>query len=122
MSSRTAMLLFLGLVTALTLLSCNKAPEKQSEVASSAELSGDLYMDIHRNVDGLTAEAVTGAHQKDLETQEKYGVNYLKYWYDEESGTIFCLVDAPSKEAAEKVHIEAHGLAAAEIIKVTEGQ
>jgi len=122
MSSRTAILLFLGLVTALTLLSCNKAPEKQSEVASSAELSGDLYMDIHRNVDGLTAEAVTGAHQKDLEIQEKYGVNYLKYWYDEESGTIFCLVDAPSKEAAEKVHIEAHGLAAAEIIKVTEGQ
>lgn len=121
MSSRIVMLLFFGLVAALTLLNCNKAPEKQSEVAS-VESSGHLYMDIHRNVDGLTAEAVTGAHQKDLEVQEKYGVNYLKYWYDEESGTVFCLVDAPSKEAAEKVHKEAHGLAADEIIKVAEGQ
>jgi hypothetical protein len=114
------MLLFFGLVTALTLLSCNKAQEKQSEVAS-VESSGHLYMDIHRNVDGLTAEAVTGAHQKDLEVQEKYGVNYLKYWYDEESGTVFCLVNAPSKEAAAAVHKEAHGLVAEEIIKVAEG-
>ncbi len=120
MNSRTVMLVFYGLVAALTLLSCNQAPEKQSEVAS-VEISGNLYMDIHRNVDGLTAEAVTGAHQKDLELQEKYGVNYLKYWYDEESGTVFCLVDAPSKEAAATVHKEAHGLVADEIIKVAEG-
>ena len=35
-----------------------------------------LYMDTHRNVDGLTAEAVIGAHQADLATQEKYGVDY----------------------------------------------
>lgn len=121
MSSRTVMLLFLSLVTALTLFNCNKAPEKQSEVAS-VELSGHLYMDIHKNVDGLTAEAVTSAHQKDLEVQEKYGVNYLKYWYDEESGTVFCLVDAPSKEAAATVHKEAHGLVADEIIEVAQGQ
>jgi hypothetical protein len=38
-----------------------------------------LYMDIHRNVEGLITEAVTGAHQKDLEIQGKYGVTYLKY-------------------------------------------
>ena len=33
-----------------------------------------LYMDIHRKVDGLTADAVTHAHEADLQTQEKYGV------------------------------------------------
>ena len=33
-----------------------------------------LYMDIHKHVEGLTAEAVAGAHAKDLETQGKYGV------------------------------------------------
>ncbi len=78
-------------------------------------------MDIDKNVVGLTAEAVTGAHQKDFEIQEKYGVNYLKYWYDEESGTVFCLVDAPSKEMAARVHKEAHGLVADEIVEVNEG-
>ena len=80
-----------------------------------------LYMDIHKHVPGLTAEAVTGAHAKDVETQKKHGVEYLKYWYDEDSGNVFCLVSAPSKEAAAAVHREAHGLVADEIIEVTEG-
>ena len=80
-----------------------------------------LYMDIHHKVDGLTAEAVTGAHQKDLETQDKHGVKYLQYWFDESTGKIFCLIEAPSKEAAATVHREAHGLEADEIIEVTEG-
>ena len=80
-----------------------------------------LYMDIHRQLEGLTGEAVTGAHARDLEVQEKYGVKYLKYWVDESSGTIFCLVEAPSKEAAEAVHREAHGLMAREIIEIKEG-
>ncbi len=79
-----------------------------------------LYMDIHKKVDGVTDEAVASAHQKDLETQDKYGVKYMKYWLDESTGTIFCLVDAPNKEAAEQVHREAHGLTADEIHEVTE--
>ena len=79
-----------------------------------------LYMDIHKAVNGVTADAVADAHQKDLQTQEKYGVKYQKYWLDESTGTIFCLVDAPSKEAAERVHREAHGLTADEIHEVSE--
>jgi hypothetical protein len=78
-------------------------------------------MDVHRNVEGLTAEAVAGAHQKDLETQAQHGVNYLKYWFNDQTGRIYCLVDAPSKEAAETVHREAHGLVADEIMEVQEG-
>jgi Protein of unknown function (DUF4242) len=77
-----------------------------------------LYMDIHRELEGLTEDAVTGAHARDLEVQGKYGANYLKYWFDEGSGTVFCLIEAPSKEA---VHREAHGLMAREIIEIKEG-
>lgn len=79
-----------------------------------------LYMDIHKQVDGVTADAVADAHRKDLQTQKKYKVKYEKYWLDESTGTIFCLVDAPSKEAAERVHREAHGLTADEIHEVRE--
>jgi hypothetical protein len=49
-------------------------------------------------------------------------VKYHKYWFDETSGKVFCLVEAPSKEAAEAVHREAHGLLADEITEVKEGE
>jgi Protein of unknown function (DUF4242) len=80
-----------------------------------------LFMDVHHKVDGLTAEAVAGAHARDLEVQEAHGVNYLQYWFDEGSGKVFCLVDAPNAEAAHAVHREAHGLVANEITEVQAG-
>ena len=80
-----------------------------------------LYMDCHGRVEGLTAEAVGAAHKQDLEVQHKHGVNYIKYWFDEGSGRVYCLVDAPSPEAAAAVHREAHGLVADEITPVKEG-
>ena len=43
-----------------------------------------------------------------MQTQSKYGVRYLRYWFDEGSGKVFCLVEAPSKDAANAVHREAH--------------
>lgn len=76
-----------------------------------------LFMDVHEKVDGLTA----GAHQKDLEVQGKYGVEYQRYWFDEGTGKVFCLVDAPDAEAAAAVHREAHGLLADQLIPVQEG-
>jgi hypothetical protein len=80
-----------------------------------------LYIDQHKNLEGLTAEAAAEAHQKDLETQDEYEVKYHNYWYNEEKGEIFCLVEAPSEEAAEAVHREAHGLTADEITEVKKG-
>ena len=80
-----------------------------------------LYMDEHHKVEGLTPEAVVGAHQRDLEVQGKYGVRYLKYWFSQQTGRVYCLVEAPSKEAAEAVHREAHGLTADEVVEVQEG-
>lgn len=80
-----------------------------------------LYMDEHRKVEGLTPQAVAAAHQRDLEVQSKHGVKFIKYWFNEQAGRVYCLVEAPSKEAAEAVHREAHGLAADEIVEVQEG-
>jgi len=80
-----------------------------------------LYMDHHKHIEGLTAEAVAEAHRKDLEAQDKHGAMALKYWFNEEKGEVFCLFDAPSAEAAEAVHREAHGLIAEEIVEVDEG-
>ena len=81
-----------------------------------------LYMDTHKNVNDLSAEAVAGAHKADLATQEKYGVEYKQYWYNEAEGSVFCLVEAPDAEAAMAVHREAHGLVADGIIEVREGR
>jgi len=72
-------------------------------------------------VEGMTAEGIEAAHKRDLVVQDKHGVKYLKYWYDVATGRAFCLIEAPSKEAAEAVHREAHGIMADEIIEVTEG-
>jgi len=80
-----------------------------------------LYMDIHHHVEGLTAEAVGKAHQADVATQKKYGAKYLRYWFDESTGKVFCLIEAPNREAAIAVHREAHGLMADELIEVREG-
>jgi hypothetical protein len=80
-----------------------------------------LFMDVHHKVDGLTAEAVAGAHERDLEVQGRYGVDYRRYWFDEASGKVFCLVDAPDAETAARVHREAHGLEADELVPVQEG-
>ena len=80
-----------------------------------------LYMDVHRKVTGLTAKAAADAHKKDLQVQGKHGVKYLKYWIDKKAGRVFCLFEAPSKEAGEKVHREAHGMVADETFEVKEG-
>jgi hypothetical protein len=79
-------------------------------------------MDVHDHIEGLTEEAVAKAHQADLDTQAKYNVKYLRYWFDTSTGKVFCLIDAPSKEAAVAVHREAHGLVADRLIEVTEGR
>jgi hypothetical protein len=80
-----------------------------------------LFLDIHHRIEGLTGDAAADAHQKDLQVQHKHGVRYLRYWYDEGTGKVFCLVEAPDKEAAAAVHREAHGLTADEIVEVKEG-
>lgn len=81
-----------------------------------------LYMDVHHQLpDGATAADVADAHDADVAIQDKYGVTYRNYWVDDKAGKVFCLVEAPSAEAAATVHRDAHGLVADEIFEVSEG-
>jgi hypothetical protein len=78
------------------------------------------YMDMH-DIPGVKAADVAGAHEADLRVQGQYGVNYTHYWVDEAEGKVFCLVDAPDKETATRVHREAHGLEAHTLFEVEQG-
>ncbi len=80
-----------------------------------------LFMDIHQKVEGLTPDAVAAAHQRDLAVQARYGVRFIRYWYDEKTGKVFCLSEAPDAASVASVHREAHGLLADEIVQVAEG-
>jgi hypothetical protein len=98
-------------------------PEPQpTTVANTKGATKHLYLDVHDLGSGkVTAQAVAAAHKKDLATQGKYGVDYKAYWVDERAGKIYCLVEAPSTDAAKRVHEEAHGLVAQQIMEVTAG-
>jgi Protein of unknown function (DUF4242) len=80
-----------------------------------------LFMDVHTIEAGVSEADVAAAHRADLAAQGAHGVEYLRYWVDEEAGKIFCLVQAPDAEAANTVHREAHGLVADHLIEVQEG-
>jgi class 3 adenylate cyclase len=77
-----------------------------------------MFMDVHAGLGDATAEDVAAAHARDLEVQGKHGVQYLTYWLNDPAGQVFCLVEAPSKEAAVACHKEAHGLMPHNIIEV----
>jgi hypothetical protein len=80
-----------------------------------------LFMDVHQIDGGVAMDDVARAHLADLQTQAAYDVRYLRYWVDEGRGQVFCLVEAPTAEAAEDVHRQAHGLVADHIYQVQEG-
>jgi len=77
-----------------------------------------MYMDVHRNAQGVTRAELEAAHKTDLELQDKYEARYITYWWNQEAGHIFCLVEAPSREAANAVHRDGHGLVAESMIEV----
>jgi hypothetical protein len=80
-----------------------------------------LFMDVHQIAGGVAMDDVAKAHLADLQAQGAYDVRYLRYWVDEASGQVFCLVEAPTAEAAADVHRQAHGLVADRIYQVQEG-
>ncbi len=108
--------------------SCNEAaststnPTATVEVEKPASDAVELYIDVHNMEPGkVNFAAVMDAHQKDLATQGKYGVQFQKFWVDEEKGKVYCLSSAVNAEAVEKTHKEAHGLVPAAIYHVTGG-
>ena len=80
-----------------------------------------LYMDVHTIPGGVSLADAAGAHAADLATKGKFGVKYLQYWVNEAEGKVFCLIEAPSADAAIAVHKEAHGLLADQVVPVAEG-
>ena len=82
-----------------------------------------LYLDVHHVGPGkVTAKDAVGAHQKDLAIQNKYGVNFIKYWVDEANGSIYCLAEASDSQSIRKTHAEAHGLVPDQVHLVTGGE
>jgi len=81
-----------------------------------------FYIDVHNLEPGkVTAADVAGAHQKDLATQDQFGVSFLSYWVDEVKGKVYCLSESPDDSSIYKTHKLAHGLVPDQIEQVTEG-
>lgn len=94
-----------------TNLSTQRAVQKES-----------YYIDVHDLEPGkVTFKDVAAAHEKDLATQEKYAVSFLRYWVDEQKGKVYCLSKAANKQSITNVHQEAHGLLPSQVYKVTDG-
>lgn len=79
-----------------------------------------LFLDRHNVVDA-TASDIAAAHELDLAVQDRYGVRYVTYWFDDSAGTVFCLAEGPDRAAVEAVHRDAHGLMAENVIEVGPG-
>jgi AraC-like DNA-binding protein len=83
-----------------------------------------LFMDLHKASDydvKPTMDEIKHNHIADLNVQDKYGVKFLQYWINEEAGLVFCLMEAPDKEACAAVHQEAHGNMPCNIIELQGG-
>lgn len=102
-------------------LACTSKTENSSD-ASTEKSSGSkqLYIDVH-DLGKVTFADVAEAHKKDLATQGKYDVNFIKYWVDEEAGKVYCLSEAADPQMITKTHEEAHGLKPASIYLVSDG-
>ncbi|MDQ4109129.1 MAG: SCO4226 family nickel-binding protein [Actinomycetota bacterium] len=65
------------------------------------------FMDIHRDMKGITPQQLLDAHRADVEIQDEEGANFMKPWADPESGLVFCPSEAPGAEIVKRVHAKA---------------
>lgn len=75
------------------------------------------FMDVHKGMKGITQAQLDEAHRADEAIQGAEKVRFVQAWADPKSGRIFCLSDAPNREAVERVHKRA-GHPADEIYEV----
>ncbi|MFF5499973.1 SCO4226 family nickel-binding protein [Streptomyces aquilus] len=76
------------------------------------------FMDVHHGMEGITADQLREAHEADLAIEKDEKVHFEQAWADPESGTVYCLSEAPSAEAVQRIH-ERAGHKADEIHAVT---
>jgi class 3 adenylate cyclase len=67
-----------------------------------------FFMDRH-DFSRLTAKIAADMHRRDMDLQDRFGVQLITYWFDDERQTAFCLAKAPNAEALIALHQEAHG-------------
>jgi hypothetical protein len=102
--------------------SSNTKPVKTSDSSNHSLNGKHLFIDVHHLQPGkVTYEAAAAAHAKDLATQKKYGVQFIKYWVDTAKGDIYCLSSSSNAESIKKTHADAHGLLPDNIYMVTDG-
>jgi hypothetical protein len=113
------------LIMAAAALAACSSPKKETndQVNQPAPVAGrKLFLDVHNLEPGKVKFAdVAGAHAKDLATQGKYDVNFIKYWVDEAAGKVYCLAEAPDSAAVYSTHKEAHGLTPDLVEMVSDG-
>lgn len=107
---------------AIILFSFQELRAQDNSTNSEKTPGNSLYIDVHDLKPGsVTYDDVMAAHKKDLATEGKYGVSFIKFWVDEKEGKIYCLSSAPDSNAIIETHREAHGLLPSKIYKVTDG-
>ncbi|MEW1634068.1 SCO4226 family nickel-binding protein [Streptomyces sp. NPDC093801] len=62
------------------------------------------FMDVHHGMKGITADQLMEAHRADLAIQSEEKVTFQRAWADPASGEVYCLSEAPSAAAVQKVH------------------
>lgn len=124
---------FLFIITFMALASCNQSAKMSSQKLQSdkpqvtnetASVTGNknLFIDVHDLEPGkVTFADVMAAHQKDLATEGRHDVSFIKFWVDEKKGKVYCLSSAKDAQSVTQTHAEAHGLLPSEVYKVTEG-
>ncbi|MFI9361871.1 nickel-binding protein [Kitasatospora sp. NPDC053057] len=60
------------------------------------------FMDVHHGMTRITADQLKAAHAADEAIEGEEGVHFEQAWADPESGTAYCLSEAPSKEAVQR--------------------
>lgn len=111
-----------GLITVAVACDKQSREEENEQVAEESKPVKHLFLDVHNLEPGkVTFEAVADAHQKDLATQGKYDVSFVKYWVDEEMGKVYCLAEASDSASVYNTHKEAHGLVPDLVSMVSDG-
>ncbi len=110
-------------VTALSIVSFkSSAQTSTANTFTHKAAEKNLYIDVHQLEPGkVKYEDVAKAHAKDLAVENKYGVDFIKFWVDESKGLVYCLSSSPDSASIRKTHAEAHGLLPARIYQVTGG-
>jgi hypothetical protein len=106
----------------LTLLSLHSVAQGAKATKPIKTATKNMYIDVHHFEPGtVTYQAVADAHAKDLAAQGKFGVEFNRFWVDEQKGLVYCLSTAKDTASINKTHAAAHGLMPSEFYKVSDG-